>query len=154
MVVAISACGLKRPRCGHIQKDVSHYNHYDSKFSQKFSVVNNKFRDYCSGMATPAEATEKPDGSQAAQPSTVTIPKGDPALPSDMEQWQIGDAVTLKGKISAIDDQGCTIQPESVEREATEAGPEGEPEGGEPTGASPQTDYVTKRRREMMAEPE
>ncbi len=100
------------------------------------------------------EATDKPSGevTDIQQPAALTIAKGDPNLPKDVGEWQIGDHITLgNGTITAIDEQGVTFtldQPVERGGEKQEE-PAAAAEDGE-TGMSPQTDYVTKARKGMM----
>ena len=97
------------------------------------------------------------------EPLTFTIPKGSEALPDGMGQMKVGQGVAVNATITAIDDNGMTLEVQDVEAapqpnaETDEAPSGAEAETGAEAGAegageeNPQADYVRSRRKKMMA---
>jgi hypothetical protein len=84
-------------------------------------------------------------------PTIITIPRSSKALP-DAGQLKVGDSLAMTAKITAIDDNGVSVEVESVEM--AEPAPAEEPAGDEippePAG-NPQADYVMGKRKQVMS---
>lgn len=107
------------------------------------------------------------DSTTTAEPTVITISKGDDALPSDAKELATGDEVCVYGKVTANDDQGLSVEVTRVEKaegepepdaDDTEAAPENSGDAGDEAAPADQgspssaTNYVMKRRRQMMTE--
>ena len=85
------------------------------------------------------------------EPTIVTIPKVSDAIP-DVGQLKVGDELEIQAKVTAIDEQGVSIQ--VVSGAKSEPEPEA-PEGGEgdeavlPGDENPQADFVASKKKAM-----
>lgn len=94
------------------------------------------------------------------EPTILTIPPDDEALPSGSRQMSVGQDICVYGKVTASDDQGLSFQPSSVEpMEGKDKGGEGEeePAAGDteepesPSDTDSADDYVAGRRAKMSS---